>query len=66
MDKEMSEYYHNKGMMPDWIYHQVNGKSAEENYIEQKRKRAQKFRALQPEADEVPEFHITSEVKVKK
>lgn len=35
MDKKMIEYYHNNGLMPDWYYYQVNGKSAEENYEEQ-------------------------------
>ena len=32
MTKEEIEYYHNSGLMPDWIYYQVNGKTAEENY----------------------------------
>lgn len=38
MDKAMIEYYHNTGQMPDWVYYQVNGKSLEENYIEQTNK----------------------------
>lgn len=36
---EEIEYYHDKGQMPDWIYYQVNGKTAQENYAIQKRKR---------------------------
>lgn len=35
VDKEKIEYYHNNGSLPDWIYYQVNGKSMQENYIEQ-------------------------------
>lgn len=38
MDKWMIEYYHNKGQMPDWVYYQLNGKSAEENLAEQHEK----------------------------
>ena len=34
MDKEMLEYLHNSGLMPDFYYYQVNGKSFSENYIE--------------------------------
>lgn len=35
--KDEIEYYHNAGLMPDWAYYQQNGKSAQENYIQQKR-----------------------------
>lgn len=34
MTKEEIEYYHNSGLMPDWVYYQVNGKTAKENYID--------------------------------
>ncbi len=34
MTKEEIEYYHNSGLMPDWVYYQVNGKTAQENYID--------------------------------
>ena len=34
MDKQMIEYYHDIGLMPDWWYYQVNGKSATENYLD--------------------------------
>lgn len=29
---EQIEYLYEMGMMPDWVYYQVNGKSAQENY----------------------------------
>lgn len=35
---EQIEYLHDTGKMPDWIYYQMNGKSAEENYRLQKMK----------------------------
>lgn len=38
MDQKIIEHYHNRGHMPDRFYYQQNGKSIEENYIEQKRK----------------------------
>lgn len=44
MTKEMIEYYHNSGKMPDWVYYQVNGKTAQENYIEIKNKNREKYR----------------------
>lgn len=44
MDKQMIEYYHDNGLMPDWWYYQVNGKSAEENYIDIVNKRYRKYR----------------------
>lgn len=30
------EYYHNIGMMPDWIYYQQNGDDIQLNYMRQK------------------------------
>ena len=37
--KEEIEYYHNNRLMPDWIYYQQNGKTAQENYDDIMRKR---------------------------
>lgn len=44
MEKEMIEYYHDNGLMPDWWYYQVNGKSAEENYLDMVKKRDRRMR----------------------
>lgn len=44
MDKELIEYYYNNGEMPDWVYYQVNGKSATENYLDMVNKRDKKLR----------------------
>lgn len=40
---EEIEYYHNRGLMPDWAYYQQNGKSAQENYAEQHRKMQEEY-----------------------
>lgn len=40
------EYYHNSGLMPDWVYYQVNGKTAQENYIDILMKRDKEQRDL--------------------
>ena len=37
MDKT-TEWAHKNGMCPDIFYYQLNGKSATENYIDQKKK----------------------------
>ena len=46
MTKEEIEYYHNSGLMPDWIYYQVNGKTAEENYRDILMKRNKEYSDL--------------------
>lgn len=46
MTKEEIEYYHNSGLMPDWIFYQVNGKTAEENYRDILMKRNKEYRDL--------------------
>lgn len=37
------EHYHDIGLMPDYAYYQQNGKTAQENYIEQMKKRQADF-----------------------
>ncbi len=44
------ERLHNSGKMPDWIYYQVNGKSAQENWEEQHRKIIERYRQREEEA----------------
>ena len=46
MDKDQVELYHNLGLMPDWVYYQLNGKSANENYRDIVNKRNTAFRIL--------------------
>ena len=44
MDIEEIERLHNAGQMPDWIYYQINGKSATENLLEQHKKIMEKYK----------------------
>ena len=67
---EEIEYYHNRGLMPDWAYYQQNGKSAEENYAAQKARILSRAReAIEDQtsaADDEPiAISIVSEVKKK-
>lgn len=58
LDKEMIEFYHNNGKMPDRYYNQLNGKSAQENYNAFKQKQRawlEQRRKQQAEAKEAEE-----------
>ena len=46
---EQVESFHNQGVMPDWIYYQLNGKSLQENYQDVIHKMQQDFRKKQQE-----------------
>ena len=46
---EQAEYYHSIGKMPDWIYYQLNGKTAQENYNDFHRRQAERFHQQQEE-----------------
>ena len=55
------EFFRNQGKVPDLFYYQMNGKSALENYIEQK---DNFYNSLQDsEEPETVNFIFTSEVK---
>ena len=43
-DRDMVEFLHNSGLMNDLVYYQRNGKTAQENYIDQKRKWQKKYK----------------------
>ena len=58
-DPQMVEFYHDQGWMPDWAYYQLNGKSAQENYADQK------SQIIDTDNDSY-EVHFTSEVKIKR
>ena len=63
MDKEMIEYYHDNGLMPDWWYYQINGKSAEDNYNEQMAKIRAKLLKQYKESKE--ESRLEKEIEAK-
>lgn len=61
MNKELLEFNRAQGKVPDLFYYQMNGKSAIENYTEQ---RDNFFNSLQDlEEPETVQFIFTSEVK---
>ena len=64
MDQKQIEFYRRIGSMPDWVYYQVNGKSALENYLEQKERIYEEQFTSIPEP--MPSMSITSEVRIKK
>lgn len=49
MNREEIEYYHNKGAIPDWIWVQLNDRTAQENYVHQKNKRKQQRKQQEKE-----------------
>ena len=59
LSKDQLDYLHDTGKMPDWIYYQQNGKSASENYREQKLKIKQRFK------DAVKEDQIRREAEAR-
>ena len=64
-DPQMVEFYHDMGWMPDKAYYQLNGKSAQENYMIQKRKNQARLREMLY-GEDYSDLHITSEVKIKR
>lgn len=56
--KDEIEYYHNVGLMPDWAYYQQNGKSAQENYIQQKRNKRRNDKQKNLKLDKLIEDQI--------
>mgnify|MGYP006864433170 FL=1 len=53
-----------RGTLPDKFWYQLNGKSVEENYMEQKANMYERF-AEDNDDDGDDEIFITSEVKIK-
>ena len=66
-------YARAKGQVPDRYWYALNGKSAEENYMEQKRAQSRRFRedilnrrAAKKETEDDEPLNIVIEGKVKK
>ena len=57
---EQMIYARKRGLVPDWAWYQLNGKSAQENYAEQREQ------IIQSLIHEDPEINIVSEIKLKK
>ena len=52
MDIKEIERLHDRGLMPDWWYYQVNGKSAEDNFEAQHKKIMEQYMAREREKEE--------------
>ena len=50
-----------QGLVPDWVWYQINGQSATENWVEQH----DKFMDFLKAEDDTPHFTFTSEVKIR-
>ena len=55
---DFMKYAHRSGLMPDWAWYQLNGASAQENWIEQREK-------IYADQEAAPQISFTSEVKLK-
>ena len=58
---DFMKYARRRGLMPDWAWYQLNGQSAQENWIEQHGK----FLDFLTAEEASPHFTFTSEVKLK-
>ena len=58
---EQIEYLHNRGLMPDWVYYQQNGKSAQANFNEQRKRFTEECRRR--EAEKALEAEIEKQVE---
>ena len=54
-----------RGMVPDWVWYQTNGKSAQDNYAKQRENNLEKIQARIDAENEIPQFIFISEVKMK-
>lgn len=57
------KYARKNGQVPDWAWYQINGKSATENYMEQREKMYEKLQ--ESEEQTIPYIILTKEVKIK-
>ena len=53
------------GKVPDWVWYQTNGKSAQDNYAKQRENNLEKIQAKIDAENEIPQFIFISEVKMK-
>ena len=62
---DYTNYSKQRGKLPDWAWYQLNGKSAEENLIEQRKKIYERFADQEDGEEDAPQVSFASEVKVK-
>ena len=61
--KNYINYARKNGWVPDWAWYQLNGKSATENYMEQREKMYEKLQ--EAEEQTLPYIIFTKEVKIR-
>ena len=62
---EYMKYARRRGWVPDWVWYQINGQSAQENWMEQRQKILDRLVDKGDAEDPTPYFTFSSEVKLK-
>ena len=62
---DFMKYARRRGLVPDWVWYQINGQSAQENWIEQRKKMRERLADQQTAEEASPQITFTSEVKLK-
>ena len=62
---DFMKYARRRGLVPDWVWYQINGQSAQENWIEQQKKMRERLADQQTAEEASPQITFTSEVKLK-
>ena len=62
---DFMKYARRRGMVPDWVLYQINGKSAHENWMEQHNQMQERFADQEDADDPVFQFVFSSEVKTR-
>lgn len=66
MDLERIEWLHDHGYMPDWVYYQQNGKSAQANWEEQHRKIYERIKMREEEQARQKQIEAEIEAEIEK
>ena len=59
------KYANMRGLVPNWVWYQINGQSAQQNWMEQRQEMVDRLAEEDDADDVVPHFTFTSEVKIK-
>ena len=62
---DFMKFARRQGLVPDWVWYQINGKPAQENWIEQRTQMLEQLADQEDDEDPAPQFSFASEVKVK-
>ena len=62
---EYIKYARRRGWVPDWVWYQINGQSAQENWIEQRTHMYEMIADQEGAEDPTPYFTFAREVKLK-